>query len=1021
MTRLSHHRHRLISSGWRILLCYLGMPLLWAQYGFNHPELEWLTCETAHFKVHYHAEAEWTARRSAEIAEAIYEPITSFYDFRPTEKTHLIIRDTDDYSNGAAYYYDNKILIWATPLDFPLRGNHDWLRDVITHEFAHIVSLGKSMKLSRRIPAAYLQVIDYEDEKRDDVVYGYPRVLVSYPLPALVIPMWLAEGMAQYMYPDATNDFWDTHRDMILRDRVINRNLLSLSEMGSFGRRGLGNEAVYNQGYAFVDYLTREYGVDIMPRLAREMAQPQRFSIETALRRVTGQSARQLYTTWRTALEAKYEQRLQLIRTNAAEGDVVIDEAVNQMYPVWARDSLIYFLSNKGMDHFSQTSLYTHSLRTGKSQLLIPEVRSRISFAPDRRAIYYSKKSKPNRHGSIYFDIFRYDLETRKETQVTRWQRAYNPAVAPDGASMVFITGSDGTSNIARVNLDRSAPAGPPTPITRFNNGEQVFSVVFGPDGHWLAFDYLSGHGRDLALIDYQTGVVQLLDGEKHDTRDPCFSPDGQWLYYASDETGIFNIYRRSLDDHRIEMLTNVTGGAFTPSVNDRGELLFVAFQNNRFVINRLGSCHPVAPQLAIYSDYPETSTRIMPLAQLPACTPASYHDQFAKMFILPRMMLDYGTVKPGFYFFSSEIIERFNILGGASLNAIRDRDLFVLLEYHQWSPTIYIELYNISRNILDQQLIWRSRPVSLDYTFYLTEFVLGLSHPVDMYNQFRLDAVYSRYRTSSNERIPSEGIYQNGFTYSYYKGWNYRLNWLRRRIKPGVNEDTNPGPGYTLTTTLTRSYDRFMREFGIYEDFGTLKEIYRDNFYWKIEHEGHQYHRIAGFSRLSGDFKWRTGWISKPRLDSFFNFFAGGMPGLRGYPFYSLEGRNLMSLHYTLRWPLFREKDYPLGMFHLQNVFLAAYAETGNAWTTIPGYTHITFRKWLAQPYAISRTAFRQFKSDIGLQLQLSGFSFYAYPTAISLDWVYGLNRFELTDRQHNRHSYGREWRTYLTILFGL
>jgi hypothetical protein len=60
-------------------------------------------------------------------------------------------------------------------------------------------------------------------------------------------------------------------------------------------------------------------------------------------------------------------------------------------------------------------------------------------------------------------------------------------------------------------------------------------------------------------------------------------------------------------------------------------------------------------------------------------------------------------------------------------------------------------------------------------------------------------------------------------------------------------------------------------------------------------------------------------------------------------------------------------------------------------------------------------------FKRDVGIQLRLSGFSFYAYPTAISLDFVYGLDEFKVVDSQDVAHRYGKEWRSYLTILFGL
>ena len=97
---------------------------LYSQSWHNHAELNWHLFETEHFVFHYHDETERSCREAATVAEKIYKPITEFYQFEPDSKTHIILKDTDDYANGAAYYYDNKIEIWALPLDFDLRGSH---------------------------------------------------------------------------------------------------------------------------------------------------------------------------------------------------------------------------------------------------------------------------------------------------------------------------------------------------------------------------------------------------------------------------------------------------------------------------------------------------------------------------------------------------------------------------------------------------------------------------------------------------------------------------------------------------------------------------------------------------------------------------------------------------------------------------------------------------------------------------------------------------------------------------------
>jgi len=138
---------------------------------------------------------------SCRVAEDVFTPITTLYGFTPDEKINFIIRDHDDYSNGAAYYYDNKIEIWASSMDFELRGSHNWLRNVVAHEFTHMIQLQSARKFSKNVPAMYLQWIGYEKEARPDVLYGYPNTIVSYPIAFTVIPSWFAEGVSQYQIP----------------------------------------------------------------------------------------------------------------------------------------------------------------------------------------------------------------------------------------------------------------------------------------------------------------------------------------------------------------------------------------------------------------------------------------------------------------------------------------------------------------------------------------------------------------------------------------------------------------------------------------------------------------------------------------------------------------------------------------------------------------------------------------------------------------------------------------------------
>ena len=66
-------------------------------------------------------------------------------------------------------------------------------------------------------------------------------------------------------------DNWDTHRDMILRSYVLDGNMLTWNQMGVFGKTSLGNESVYNSGFALTRYIARKYGEDKLREITKTL------------------------------------------------------------------------------------------------------------------------------------------------------------------------------------------------------------------------------------------------------------------------------------------------------------------------------------------------------------------------------------------------------------------------------------------------------------------------------------------------------------------------------------------------------------------------------------------------------------------------------------------------------------------------------------------------------------------------------------------------------------------------------
>ena len=597
---------------------------------FVRPGLDWYTIETEHFNVHFHADssgqgASRSAQVVARIAEEVYQPITSLYEYEPDGRVAIVMVDYEDYSNGAAYFFDNKIQIWAPALESTLRGANNWLRNVITHEFTHIVQLQKTMMGSRRRPFYYFQYLDYEEVRRPDVLYGYPRAILSYPVPVLNNPVWLAEGTAQYQREGLGYDSWDTHRDMILRTQLLAGEGYTLGQMGTFASKtSIQREQVYNHGFAFTHFLANTYGEDVLREVSEQLARLSNWNVERALSDALDESADEVFGRWQDDLTAEYEARTTDIRANLVEGELVEEEGFTNLYPAYSPDGTrLAYLSNKGQD-YNVLALYIRDLASGEEsafridgleaeyggqtcalgKTLIGGVSGRFAWMPDGRSIIYAKISGNNR-GRRFSDLYRIDIEEEESTRLTHDRRAAEPAVSPDGSQLVFVGQGDGSTNLFLMDLTAEDPEATIQPLTTYADGTQVSDPAWHPDDEWIYFG--RSRERERGIYRVQVGgemAEAVLDDPDADERSPAFNTAGDTLYFASDVSGIFNLYRKG-DGGDPEALTNTLGGAFMPTVSPTGDVAFAHFRHDGYKIATLSS--PGAAEVMPYTPPPIT------------------------------------------------------------------------------------------------------------------------------------------------------------------------------------------------------------------------------------------------------------------------------------------------------------------------------------------------------------------------------------------------------------------------------
>jgi Tol biopolymer transport system component/predicted Ser/Thr protein kinase len=169
--------------------------------------------------------------------------------------------------------------------------------------------------------------------------------------------------------------------------------------------------------------------------------------------------------------------------------------------------------------------------------------------------------------------VWIYDLRRDTLTPLALEGTASRPVWTPDGKHIVYST-SQG------ISWARADGGGQPQPLTH-SKGTQ-FPTSFSPDGKRLAFFQFEQQGGP-----YLWTVPVEHDGEALKAgnpevflrtaavaRDPSFSPDGRWLAYASNESGVFQVYVRAFPNKGGRWQISTTNGT-SPIFSRNGRDLF--------------------------------------------------------------------------------------------------------------------------------------------------------------------------------------------------------------------------------------------------------------------------------------------------------------------------------------------------------------------------------------------------------------------------------------------------------------
>jgi len=544
----------------------------------NYESFDFKIIKTPHFDVHFYPEEGSAVEDATRMGERWYErfarlfehefekpkPIVLYADHPDFQQTNTLSGRLSQGTGGVTEGLKNRVIM-------PLTGSY-WDTDhVLGHELVHAFQ------------------------------YNIAQSRLASGLRGLMsLPLWLIEGMAEYLSVGRE----DPLTAMWLRDAIRRDDLPTITQMTNATRF-----FPYRFGQALWAYIGGTYGDETIVKLFRASL---RMGWEPAIEEVLHITADSLSMAWKQSVETEYLPLMQGKNDPAESGALLLAPSTgagNQnISPSVSPDGRkVAFLSEK--DLFS-IDLFIADARTGEIEKKLISANGDPHFdalgfmetagdwSPDGKEFVFTVTAQGDNELAI-INVENGNI-TRK-IDLENIGAIKSPAWSPDGTLIAFSGLKGGVSDIYTWNTI----SGELEQLTDDKYADQ--QPTWSPDQSTLAFvsdrytgsdfDQLTYGKSGIAFLEIASGDVSTLEpfGEvKH--INPQYAPDGRSIYFISDQDGFSDIYQFTFDSGDIRRITNLQTGVsgitgMSPALSvarDAGTILFSVFDNFEFHIYSL-------------------------------------------------------------------------------------------------------------------------------------------------------------------------------------------------------------------------------------------------------------------------------------------------------------------------------------------------------------------------------------------------------------------------------------------------
>jgi len=540
------------------------------QYGKNkvtYDEFEWNYIQTENFDIYFYEGGEKLAEFAAPIAEEQINRICNLFNWRMSRRFSLIIynshndfqqtnvtlSDLGEGTGGFTELFKNRAVVQFT-------GDYHAFWHVIRHELLHVVV--------------------------NDLIYGGSIQNVISGRIRLNIPLWMHEGLAEYISAG-----WDTEADMIIRDIALNATLPPI--------RYLNNYLAYKGGQSVYNFIVDKYGVEKVGEIWQNIKSYK--SVDKGLKESIGLKQEELTEEWHKWVKRKYwpdiakRENIDDIATQITD-DKKWKNYFNSAPALSPNGTQIAMLSNKNgyvdvfiIDAFDGKIVKKilkgqRSPETEELKLLTPK----LSWSHDGKKLVIASKSG----GSDALIIIDVESEEREIVKFTEIEQIFSPEWANSSNKIAIIGLKDenrdvyvydtDTKKLDRITKDIYSDYDP----SWSRDDSQIYFAsqrgFAGEDFDPKAFlEDFTHHQSDIFAVNINNKEIKRITNTQWNESYPVKTYTDNGLIYVSDYNGVSNFFYTDLKTSDTKALTNVLTGAFQPELSkDDKKLYFVGYVN---------------------------------------------------------------------------------------------------------------------------------------------------------------------------------------------------------------------------------------------------------------------------------------------------------------------------------------------------------------------------------------------------------------------------------------------------------